>query len=160
MIKLLDGDMAGKATEGGDRLAQFRGVLVELINGKVGVAGAIQLVEIRLPRDGSAHAANNRVFPDGWAERLVRTQFSRLYSQAVLESLAATGQTRCFVAHSSEEDPNSPCSRSLAGQSHDVGAMLGVLVRSYVQGQFSKDPKVPDHPHCTHVVSPVRAPAA
>jgi len=157
MVQLLGQDMPGKATEGGDRLDQFRAILVELIQGRVSLVQAVMLVQQRLPREQSTHSANNRVFPFGWEERLVRTQFSRLYNQAVLEHLIAIGETHCFVAHSSDEAPESACSVALAGQTHEVAVLHTRLVESYVRGVFTKTVKIPDHPHCTHVVMPQTA---
>lgn len=154
MIALLAGEMAGKATEGGDRLVILREILTETVEGRSSVCTAIALVEERLPRERSSHCSNNRVFPLGWAERLVRTQFSRLYNQAVLELLIASGHTQCFVPHSSDEDPQSVCSLQLADKNHNIAELHAALIESYVRGIFTSGSKIPHHPHCTHVVAP------
>ena len=99
------------------------------------------------------------MFASGWAERLVRTQFSRFYNQAVLQQLTAHGDTECFVPHSASEQASSQCSQLLAGRTHNVQGLLTLLADSYALGQFSKTPKIPDHPHCTHVVRPAQADA-
>jgi hypothetical protein len=147
--------IAGKATEGGDRLEKFKQILTDLVNDKITLDKAISLTESAIPRHGSIHAGSNHVFASGWAERLVRTQFSRFYNQAVLESEVAKGNTECFVPPSSQEQPSSQCSQSLAGRSHDISHLLKLLVSSYEDGQWDKTPKIPDHPHCTHVVKPI-----
>lgn len=156
MHALLSQNMPGKATEGGSRLDSLRAILADLIDGQIALDAAIRSVQQRLPREQSPHASNNRVFPSGWDERLVRTQFSRLYNQAALEHLAAANETQCFIAHSSAEAADSPCSISLAGGTHEISELLARLIESYVNGNWSSDLKIPNHPHCTHVVSPRR----
>ena len=157
MLALIETDsVPGKVTEGGTRLATFRKILKDLTGGTVNIFQAISRVDSELSRGGSVHASNNRVFPDGWAERLVRTQFSRFYNQAVLDELVARGDKECFVPHSPSEDANSPCSRLLAGKNQLVAELRARLVNSYSLGDWSdKQPKIPDHPHCTHVVLPL-----
>jgi hypothetical protein len=155
VVALVAQDMPGRVTEGGDRLQRFRTILIDLVEGRLTLQAAYAETAQQLPRGGSPHAGSNRVFAAGWEERLVRTQLSRLYNQAVLEHLTYAGEARCFVPHSSEEDPGSVCSRLLAGREHDVAELHHRLVESYTLGQWARDPKVPEHPHCTHVVRPV-----
>jgi hypothetical protein len=145
--------MAGKVTEGGDRLERFRAILTDLVNGQIGLGEAIRRTQAELPRQTSPYSGNNRVFASNWEERLVRTQLSRFYNQGVMEQLLAEGETQCFVPHSPAEDPDSNCSRQLAGQNHDVKALYERLVTSYRDGVWSQSVKIPDHPHCTHVVT-------
>ena len=84
----------------------------------------------------------------------MRTQFSRFYNQAVLEELRARGETECFVAHSSAEASDSPCSTLLAGNHHPIAVLHERLLANHSRGQWDQSLKVPNHPHCTHVVSP------
>lgn len=146
--------MAGKVTEGGDRLVRSREILKELVRGEITLPEAYRRTERDLPRSGSIHAQNNRVFPHDWAERQVRTQVSRFYNQGVMEQLLALGETECFVPHSSQEDRGSRCSLNLAGHNNDLTELHSRLVASYGQGNWSNDLKIPEHPHCTHVVAP------
>jgi hypothetical protein len=155
VCELLAQAMPGKVTEGGTRLDTFRGVITELVSGAMTLTSSYEATELRLPRHTSPHSANNRVFASGWGERLVRTQLSRLYNQAVLMALLASGETKCFVPHSSEEDSHSQCSRLLAGQAHDAATLLNRIVQCYTMENWTRDVKIPDHPHCTHVVRPV-----
>lgn len=148
--------MPGKVTEGGARLQDFRQILQELVEGKLDLTSAYRRTEIELPRSTSIHGANNRVFASGWAERLVRTQYSRFYNQAVLERMMTEGEPSCFVPHSSEEASSSTCSRLLAGKQHNVQTLYDRLMQSYARGIWGQDVKIPDHPHCTHVVAPLR----
>ena len=147
--------MPGKVTEGGGRLDAFRSILLDLANGDATLDEAILRTQRDLPRHGSPHNGNNRVFPEGWAERLVRIQFSRFYNQAVLEQLRDEGAQSCFVPHSSAEDASSPCTQALAGANQSVAMLYQRLVDSYRNGKFSREPKIPNHPHCTHVVRPI-----
>lgn len=147
--------MPGKATEGGDRLCVLRELLQELVQGNLSLDEAIHRVQIDLKRESSLHAVDNRVFASGWEERLVRTQLSRFYNQAVLDELLERGVEICFVPHSAVEGQDSQCSRLLAGKVHSVRELRRLLMESYVMGNFSSIPKVPDHPHCTHVVRPI-----
>jgi hypothetical protein len=144
-----------KVTEGGDRLLRFKEILKRLVRGEIRMADAFYQTELELPRESSFYAANNRVFPSGWAERLVRTQFSRFYNQAVMEQLMPEGQAQCFVPHSSEEDRGSKCSMNLAGGAHDIKVLYNRLIDSYARGNWSGHLKIPEHPHCTHVIAPV-----
>lgn len=157
MLSLIASEpIPGKVTEGGSRTETFRVIAQELALGTINVHQAIRRVEIELPRHASRHADNNRVFADGWAERLVRTQCSRFYNQAVLEQLLSRGDRECYVPHSASEDPGSQCSQVLAGRTHSVRDLHSLLIGSYSQGQWTSSPKIPDHPHCTHVVVPIQ----
>jgi hypothetical protein len=102
--------IAGKVTEGIPRLEAFRAIMVDLVNGNLNLNEAIQKTQIDLSPQSSAHGNNIRVFPANWDERLVRTQLSRFYNQAVMEQLLEEGETQCFVPHSSEERADSDCS--------------------------------------------------
>lgn len=144
----------GKVTEGTGRVSVLRRILHDLASGTTNIHQAIRRVEADLPRSGSPHGGNNRVFSDGWSERLVRTQFSRFYNQSVLEQLLSQGESQCLVPHSTSEDRRSQCSRLLAGRSHSVKELHALLLSSYTHGEWSPTPKIPDHPHCTHVVVP------
>jgi hypothetical protein len=143
-----------KVTEGGERRAARKAILGALFDGALTLDEAIEQTEVRLARDGSPHRANNRVFASGWAKRLVHTHTSVLYTWAVLEVLLATREPRCYVAHSSAEAATSECSRLLAGKLHDTAVLRDRLVACYVEKRPARAPLVPNHPHCTHVVSP------
>jgi hypothetical protein len=142
----------GKVTEGGDRLEKFRVILSHLIEGKLTFKDAIVAIEHELSPHLSAHGSNNQVFPERWAERLLRIQFSRFYNQTVMEDLLARGETMCFVPHSSKEKQNSKCSKLLAGQEHSLETLYKRLIESYRNGNFGPEVKIPDHPFCTHVI--------
>jgi hypothetical protein len=148
--------MPGKVTEGGDRLQRFRAILVDLVNAQITLSQAIRRTAIDIPRDTSLHGANNRVFAHDWDERLVRTQLSRFYNQAVMEKLLEDGETMCRVPHSSAERSDSNCSNMLAGRKHDLQRMYDLLISSYAHGNWSTTTKIPDHPHCTHVIAPIQ----
>ncbi|MDE0554595.1 MAG: hypothetical protein OXI24_10295 [Candidatus Poribacteria bacterium] len=92
----------GKVLEdgSGDRLEVFGRILIELVNGKIGLEAAYQQTQTKLPIHTSPHSSNSRVFSNGWSERLVRTQLSRFYNQAVLKQLLEIGAENCFVPHS------------------------------------------------------------
>jgi hypothetical protein len=149
--------MPGKATEGGDRLEKFRAILIDLVNNQIDLTQAYERTKVELPRQTSLYSSNNRVFSDNWEERLVRTQLSRFYTQAVMEKLLAEGETHCFVPHSNAEADDSPCSVHLAGSSHDLKTLYNRLIDSYAKGNWTNEVKIPNHPHCTHVVTQVNA---
>lgn len=148
--------MPGKVTEGGVRLQTFRGILEDLTAGRIDLHSAYQRTQHLLPREQSPHAQDNRVFGHDWGERLVRTQLSRCYNQAVMEELLASGQTVCHVPHSQAEAATSPCSQQLAGANQDLRTLYERLVASYRDGKWTSDVKIPNHPHCTHTVTPAR----
>ena len=156
IINLVNSEsILGKVIEGDGRLEELRKILSNFFSGNIEIIDAIKEVEFRLPRSYSPHENNNRVFPQGWAERLIRTSISSFYNQAVLNEIIESGKTKCFVAHSSSEGSDSNCSQQLAGNYHDALILLGRLVDSYRNGNWNKDVKIPDHPHCTHTIQPV-----
>lgn len=99
----------GKAIEGNSRTESLRNILNRFFEGQIQLEEAISEVSSTLPRHESPHSQSNRAFADGWDERLLRTQASRFYNQAVLELLSERGDDSCFVPHSSQEDRDSPC---------------------------------------------------
>jgi len=143
-----------KVLEEPERLARFRQILEILVSREIDVSEAVRRTERYIPRQESIHRVSDRVFPDGWASELVRTQFSRFYNQALMMQLLAEGHTKCFVPHSSEEVANSPCSQQLAGREHELGVLYQRLIDYYSAGEWSAEPRIPDNPHCTHVVRP------
>jgi hypothetical protein len=158
VIALIKNDhIAGKVTEGQDRLIIFKDILTQLVNGVITLKQAYDITELKLPEKSSTHAGNGRVFARGWAERHVRTQLSRFYNQAVLEYLISTNNTKCIVPHSVDEKQDSECTRILAADSNlvDVHIMYSRLISTYREGDWNKDLKIPHHPHCTHVIKPL-----
>jgi len=155
MRRLLDEhELPVKVTEGGDRRAQRRAILGALFDGALTLDEAIAETERRLPRESSPHRTSNLVFASGWARRLVHTHTSVLYCWAVIELLLAAGHDRCFVPHSSAEAASSACSRLLAGRSHAAAILRDRLIDVYVAKHASREPLIPNHPHCTHVIAP------
>ncbi len=152
------GNIIGKSTEGGDRLEKFRIILKQLVEEIIkDISEAYVNVEKLLPRNASSFASNNSVFSDDWAERLVRTQLSRFYNQAVMEELLEKKEIKCFVSHSKSENIDTNCTKFLAGNEVDLKQLYERLVNAYEKGDYSnKEPKIPDHPNCTHVVKPIK----
>ena len=144
----------GKATEEPQRKAIFREVLIDVVNGKLStLESAYRATEERLSIIDSIYGWDRKVFASGWAERHVRTQLSRFYNQAVMERLIQDGKQECFIHHSSLEDSSTQCSIILAGKKHLVKELYERLIKNYENGNWDKEVKIPDHPHCTHVVS-------
>ncbi len=112
-------------------------------------------VEQILPRWGSPHAANNRVFCKRWGERLVRSTLSRLYVVGVLHLLRDRGEAWCRVPHSPTEQRGHNCSDVLAGGVHRVDELLENVLHAERQDDWRVEPMVPDHPWCSHVVAPI-----
>ncbi|HEY0479026.1 MAG TPA: hypothetical protein VGD37_16015 [Kofleriaceae bacterium] len=156
MRALLDQhELPVKVTEGGDRRAERRAILGALFDGALTLDQAVAETEARLARETSPHRTSNLVFASGWAKRLVHTHTSVFYTWAVLDHLIATGQPRCFVPHSPAEASSSACSRLLAGRDHPAAALRERLIEVYVAKQTSREPLIPNHPHCTHVAAPI-----
>jgi hypothetical protein len=147
-----------KVTEGGDRRERRKAILGALFGGELTLEQAIAETHVRLARTDSPHRDSNLVFANGWARRLVHTHASVFYTWAVLDALLGGGAPRCFVAHSSAEAATSACSRQLAGRDHDVAVLRDRIVQCYVHKQPMRVALVPNHPHCTHVASPIRSP--
>lgn len=144
-----------KVTEGGDRPARRRAILGALFEGALTLEQAVAATEMHLAREASPHRTSNLVFATGWAKRLVHTHTSVLYTWAVLEQLLASGAARCFVPHSPAEAASSACSRLLAGRDHAAALLRERLIEVYVAKQTLREPLIPNHPHCTHVVAPI-----
>ncbi|EPE5167478.1 TPA: hypothetical protein ACPZMC_000527 [Yersinia enterocolitica] len=146
----------GKITQGGNRLEEFKKILASLVRGEINFDRALIEIETAIPRYASIYSGDNQVFPSGWPKRQLRTQLSRFYNQAVMEDELSKGNTECFVPPSSAEKASSACSQFLAGKVHDISHLHQLLISSYENGDFSnKEPKIPCHPHCTHVVKPL-----
>lgn len=146
--------ITGKAIQGGDRLEKFRDILKNLVANKISLDEAYKKTKIELPRSTSIHNQSNKVFASGWSERLVRTELSSFYNQAVMEILIAEGEELCYVPHSTAEKSDSPCSIHLAGKNNDLKNLYNLLIKSYRNNDWSdRQPKIPNHPHCTHVVT-------
>lgn len=144
----------GKVTEGDGRVESLREILTSYFQGQMSFHQTISDVEFKIPRHYSAHENNNRVFPNGWAEKLIRTSISRFYNQAVLMEIIESGGTECFIAHSESESSDSNCSKYLAGSKQSAPIMLDRLLSSYRDGNWNNEVKIPDHPYCTHTVQP------
>ena len=43
----------------------------------------------------------------------------------------------------------------LANREHEVLMLHTRLVNSYTAGNWCQDAKIPEHPHCTHVIRPI-----
>ena len=74
-----------------------------------------------------------------------------------LEALMGAGEVKCFIPHSSAEQLTSRCTQQLAGRAHEAATLHTLLVQNYTNGNWGRDVKLPDHPHCTHVVTPVQS---
>jgi len=146
-------EITGKSLEGGNRLCVFKDILTNLVDGNIGLEESYMMVETKISRYSSIHGSNNRVFPESWGERLIRTNLSKFYNQAVLLYILESGKDNCYIPHSKYEQ-GSQCSY-MAGKTHNAKEMLQKIEQAYEKGIFSKEFKIPDHPHCTHVVMPV-----
>lgn len=132
MITLVASEpIVGKAIEEPNRLPIFREILRELTLGNVNIHGAIRRVSSDLPPGRSSYGHDRRVFPQGWEERIIRTQYSRFYNQAVLDELFDKGTQKCFVPHSSSEQPTNECSLRIAGRAHEVAELRHNLRQAY-----------------------------
>ncbi|WP_276301920.1 hypothetical protein [Halorussus lipolyticus] len=150
-----DEPIHGKAFEGGNRTESFREILVGFFEGEMKLEESIKKVSIDLPEQESRYSGNGNVFPRGWDERLIRTQASRFYNQAVLLTLKERGDDMCHIPHSSEEDRDSACTRELAGREVEIEMLLDRLERTYQQADYHNKVKIPNHPHCTHTIVPI-----
>lgn len=145
----------GKVIEEEDRVEEFRKILVELVEGNSNIlVVSYTEVELRLLRNQSKYAFDNRVFANGWAERLVRTHLSRFYNQAVLEELDERGEEDCFVPASSSSSLSPRCA-IIQNKDYKVKDLLQNLINNYELGQYDNSIKLPEHPHCSHVVKPL-----
>jgi hypothetical protein len=145
----------GKALDGGTRSPRFRQILERLVSCELTIDQAIVQTSALLGRTNSPHASENRVFPHGWEERIVRTQYSRFYNQAVLQALISEKQDKCFIPHSSTERRDSACTVALVGKTHETQMLLEALEAGFSRGDYSSGFRVPHHPHCTHVICPI-----
>lgn len=144
----------GKSIEENPRVNKFREILVELIEGGISsLEEAYEKVEYEIPRNESRYSSNKRVFSSDWSERLVRTQLSRFYNQAILEELKNSGEEECFVPESSSHNLSFECA-IIQNKSYKVEELLQNLIKNYENGQFDRSIKIPEHPHCSHVVRP------
>lgn len=145
----------GKSIEEDTRVTKLREILIELIEGNISsLEESYAKVESEIPRNESKYFLDNRVFASGWAERLVRTQLSRFYNQAILEKLKQSGEEECFVPASSSHNLSQRCA-IIQNNNYKVDELLQNLIKNYENGQFDSSLKIPEHPHCSHVVKPI-----
>ncbi|WP_312246481.1 hypothetical protein [Stutzerimonas nitrititolerans] len=155
ILRLIESEkISGKVTEGDGRVEALREILASYFNLQIDLNQAISDVEFKIPRHYRPHENNNRAFPQGWAERLIRTSVRRFYNQAVLMEIIESGGTECFIPHGDFESRDSNCSKYLAGSKQNASVMLERLLSAYRDGNWTNDLKIPDHPHCTHTVQP------
>lgn len=157
ITKLIDeDDIPGKVLEGGARITIFKEILKDLANCKITMSQAIYLTENKIPRSSSRYNTDGRVFATNWAERLLRIQLSRFYNQAAMMMLLDMGETQCYVPPTATQKPDTNCAKYLAGRIHSIKDLLDKLINSYSKGNFSKEPKIPDHLYCSHVIKPIK----
>lgn len=155
IIELINREnIIGKVLEGNQRLEKFKEILINLVNGDISFEDSIKHVNKNLSRNTSIYKNDNRVFASNWDYRLVSIQLSRFYNQYILEYLISIGSEKCFVPHSTVEDPNSKCSLQ-AGMEHNTNVLYTNLIELYSKGISINNLKIPNHPHCTHVVLPI-----
>lgn len=149
-----DDPITGKAVDEGGRTTEFRGILKTYFANENGLSEIISQIPRRLSRIESPPSRDNRTFASGWDERLARTQISHFYNQAVLERLDERGYEECYVPNSEYQKPESDCTIHLAGNTEKIKLLKERLERAYQHGNYHGQPMVPDHPHCTHTVTP------
>ena len=85
----------GKITEEQTRKKKFRRVLEQLVNGEIQtLKSGYNKVALNIPESTSKYEGDRRVFSRDWAERLMRTQLSRFYNQAILTLLLKSGEKK------------------------------------------------------------------
>lgn len=146
--------ITGKVMDGEGRTEALREILAEFFTDGLSLEEVYQEIQSNLSRHGSPHAHDKRVFPTGWDERLGRTQISRFYNEAVLRQLRDQGNEEVFIPHSDHEDRDSPCTLQLAGSTAEIELLLNRLHRAYRKGEYHDELMIPEHPHCTHTVTP------
>jgi len=150
-------NIAGKVIEEKKRELILKKILINLINNKISsLEEAYKITETELNQQSSKYKFDKNVFKTGWAERLIRTQLSRFYNQAVLEILIKKGEINCYIPHSKFEKSDSNCSKFLSNSSQNVKILLERLVKNYEDGNWDNQLKIPNHPHCTHVIMPLK----
>jgi len=147
----------GKAIEEENRKIKFREILKKLVEGEItDLKSAEAQVQVKISRNTSKYSSNNKIFSQDWAERLVRTQLSIFYNQAVMEIIINSGKEECFIPHSAYEDYNSFCTTKMAGKKHKVKELYNKLIDVYENENYDRRAiTIPQHPNCTHVIRPI-----
>lgn len=143
-----------KSLEGGSRTEDFREIIAAFLSGDIDQETAEQQVWDELPPRESPHRGNNQLFHHQWAERLIRSQGSRFYNQAVMEILVDRGVTECYVPYSPRQDPDSACTQQLERGTHAVSDLLETLYEQQREGNWGIGVTIPGHANCTHTVVP------
>jgi len=149
-----DEPIIAKSLEGGSRTEDFREIIAAFIGGDIDQDTAEQRVWNDLPPQESPHSGNNRLFHQQWAERLIRSQASRFYNQAVMEILVDCGIEECYVPYSPRQDPDSDCTQRLTRGTHSVPQLLETLYEQQREGNWDVGVTIPGHANCTHTVVP------
>ena len=80
------------------RVAQFRKLLVQFVQGRGSESQIAGLLEMRLPATESVYGSYRDVFATDWGARLLQRQALRFYNQAVLMSLLRRQQPSVRIA--------------------------------------------------------------
>lgn len=149
-----------KADEDQIRIDKFRAILCLYFSCTIDFYQAKIETEIKLNRKDSCYENDNRTFCTNWSSRLLRTQISRFYNEAILNQLIADGEQFCYIAHSKmkvkNESSKFPLCACLVDKMLDPIELLDNLVDAYGGNcNYKAEPKIPSHPHCTHTIQPV-----
>jgi len=144
-----------KAIEEKEREEKFKSILKTLVNRDIlGLEYTYTKISENIPASESKYANNPSVFSKDWEEKLVRTHLSRFYNHAVLEELQENGKLECFIPSAESEFQNFSCMHA-KDTTCNINELLQNLIDHYEFGKNNASLKIPEHPHCNHVVRPL-----
>jgi len=125
----------------------FKHVLDDYYAGKCDLADASQQVE----REVITPSDFKRV--SRWAERLVRSEASKLFTLGYGDYLLSMGETHCFIPHTNlDESPE--CLRLIAGRIFSIAEIQNNIYANY-DLRSPVFPTVPLHANCRHIIMKV-----
>jgi len=125
----------------------FKHVLDDYYSGKCDLDGAVQRVELEVVTPPEFKRISR------WAERLARSEVSKLFTLGYGDYLMSIGDTQCFVPHTNlDESPE--CLRLIVGRTFSISEIQSNIYANYGLKE-PVSPTVPLHANCRHIIARV-----
>lgn len=90
---------------------------------------------------------------NGWQQRALRTEISKVFTLGYGDYLLSIGETECYVPHN-EFEQSQDCLRLIAGKKHKIRDIQDNIYKNY-NLRIKAFPTVPLHANCQHIITKV-----
>lgn len=125
----------------------FRKILDDFFNGKITYEKACVITETQI-----VLPPNYRRYSQ-WAERLVRSEMSKIFTLGYGDYLLSIGETECFIPHT-KLDESTECQALIAGKKFPIKDIQNNIYKNYGLKKPAF-PTVPLHANCRHVITKI-----